>query len=157
MSYPRASIFFGCPSPGVLAEIDDLLDNRLAASSMKSIKSALGHWDQIVATYGWPRIIASDDPTRGAKLATWVCALVRDTTLTASSIGNYVWALRTWMKLQRQADPIFGVVEWHDFMDMASSLCGAPFSFAALVEHHRQRAASVYAASCFLVAVWRTE
>ena len=33
-----------------------------------------------------------------------------------ASISNYVWAFRSWLKFQRQLDPIYGVVDWEDFM-----------------------------------------
>jgi hypothetical protein len=43
--------------------------------------------------------------------------MVRDTDLVANSISNYTWALRSWLQLQRQLDPVFGIVEWQRFMD----------------------------------------
>jgi hypothetical protein len=36
--------------------------------------------------------------------------------LVADSIQTYVWGLRWKMKLEHQADPVFGVMHWHDFM-----------------------------------------
>jgi hypothetical protein len=39
-----------------------------------------------------------------------------DTDLVGASISNYVWAFRSWLKFQRQLDPIYGVVDWEDFM-----------------------------------------
>ena len=116
ITYSRASIYTGLPSARA-TEVDELLDNRLSTSAMRSISAALRHWDAARAPHGWARVIASDDPERGGKLAEYVCRLVRDTTLVASSISNYVWALRSWCKLQRQLDPIFGVIEWADFME----------------------------------------
>jgi hypothetical protein len=41
---------------------------------------------------------------------------VDETELAYASISNYMWALRTWMKFQRQIDPAYGIVEWHDVM-----------------------------------------
>ena len=36
--------------------------------------------------------------------------------LAGSSISNYVWGFRTWLKFQRQLDPVYGIVDWEDFM-----------------------------------------
>ena len=38
--------------------------------------------------------------------------LIEDTELTWQSISNYLWGVRTYMKLQHQADPAYGVVNW---------------------------------------------
>ena len=65
---------------------------------------------------GWDEIIATDDPERGGKLATFVLRMLGDTALVADSIGTYVWALRWKMKLAHQADPVLGVMHWQDFM-----------------------------------------
>ena len=116
VSYARASIFDGLPTDEVRGMVDTVMDNRLSASTMRSISAALVRWDETRSRYGWPRIIVSDDPERGGKLGTFVCDMLRDTTLVANSISNYVWAMRTWMKLQRQLDPAYGVIEWADFM-----------------------------------------
>ena len=116
VTYPRASIYDGLPD-GLAEEVDDLLDNRLSTSAMRSMSAALSHWDDVCAQFGWRRVISSEDPHRGGMLASYVMHLVRDTTLVASSISNYVWALRSWNKLQRQLDPIYGVIEWSDFME----------------------------------------
>ena len=58
----------------------------------------------------------ADDPNRGGKLASFVVFLVQETRIKATSITNYVWALRAWFKFQRQPDPVLGVLEWDDFM-----------------------------------------
>ena len=42
--------------------------------------------------------------------------MAEDTNLVGASISNYVWAFRSWLKFQRQLDPIYGVVDWEDFM-----------------------------------------
>eukprot|EP00964_Phaeocystis_antarctica_P024483 scaffold13708_cov72-Phaeocystis_antarctica.AAC.1 len=42
--------------------------------------------------------------------------MAEDTDLVGASISNYVWAFRSWLKFQRQLDPIYGVVDWEDFM-----------------------------------------
>ena len=115
VQYPRASIYSHLPAD-IADEVDELIDNRLGPSSHSSIRAALGHWDVARAGPGWARIVSTDDEARGSKLAAFVVYLVRKTTLGYSSISNYVWALRTWMKFQRQLDPILGVAEWDDFM-----------------------------------------
>ena len=116
VSYPRASIFTGLPSEDVRESIDSILSDRLSASSHSSIQAALGHWSVVTSRHVWPRVIFADDPMRGGKLATFVSYLVRETEIKATSISNYVWALRQWFKLQHQPDPILGVLEWDDFM-----------------------------------------
>ena len=80
------------------------------------MSAARGHWLIVAERHSWPRIIVADDPLRGGKLATWVAYLVYETELKATSISNYVWALRTWFKWNHQPDPIYGVLEWDDYM-----------------------------------------
>ena len=116
ITYSRASIFTGLPSESVKESIDSIMSDRLSESSHSSISAALGHWSVVALRHVWPRLIAADDPMRGGKLATFVSYLVHETTLKATSISNYVWGLRQWLKLQHLPDPIFGVVEWDDFM-----------------------------------------
>ena len=117
VSYSRASIYAGLPDAASAARVDTLMDNRLSASSLRSVNAALGHWDAARAPHGWPRIIPSDDLLRGGKLAAFALYLVDQTLLGFASISNYLWALRSWMKFQRQIDPAYGIVEWSDFMD----------------------------------------
>ena len=114
VSYTRASVFVGLPDDGVARQLDQALDNRLGSSSHRSVRAALGHWDTLRARHGWARIIATDDVTRGGKLATFLMYFVHDTELSYASISNYIWGLRTWMKFQRQIDPAYGIVEWAD-------------------------------------------
>jgi hypothetical protein len=52
--------------------------------------------------------------------------MVHETELVYASISNYVWALRTWMRFQRQLDPIYGIVEWSDFMGGVEVLTFVP-------------------------------
>ena len=80
------------------------------------MSAALSHWRVVIARYFWPEVIVADDPNRGGKLAAFVVYLVQETTIKATSIANYVWALRAWFKFQRQPDPVLGVLEWDDFM-----------------------------------------
>ena len=114
--YRRASVFVGLPNEGVADQVDEVMDTRLGASAHRSIQAALTHWDVVRARYGWPRLILSDDSERGGKLATFVLYMAEDTKLVGASISNYVWAFRSWLKFQRQLDPIYGVVDWEDFM-----------------------------------------
>ena len=116
VSYPRASIFTGLPTEGVRSSVESIMADRLSASSHASIGAALSHWSVVARRHGWPRVIVADDPLRGGKLSTFVSFLVDETQVKSTSIQNYVWALRAWFKLQRQPDPVYGVLEWDDFM-----------------------------------------
>ena len=126
VSYTRASVFSGLPSSAAGAQVDYILDNRLGASSHASVRSSLAHWDTVRARHGWARIIATDDLSRGGKLATFVLYMVHESELVYSSISNYVWALRAWMRFQRQLDPVYGIMEWSDFMDGVEVLTFVP-------------------------------
>lgn len=55
------------------------------------MNAALAKWDVVVARHGWPRILATDDPERGGRLATFVLYLLDDTELVSASVRNYVW------------------------------------------------------------------
>lgn len=114
--FQRASVFSGVPDVQVMGWLEEVLDNRLGGSSHRSINSALGHWDTIRARFGWERVIKTDDSDRGGKLITFVWHMSENTQIVGSSIQNYVWAFRQWLKSQRQLDPVYGVVEWDDFM-----------------------------------------
>ena len=123
--YTRASIYSDLPSD-VANWVDEIMDNRLGASSHQSIKSALVHWDIVRARYGWARIIATDDLTRGSKLICLGKYFATETELGFSSISNYFWALRSWFKFQRQLDPVYGLAEWDDFMSGMEVLTFVP-------------------------------
>ena len=116
VTYPRASIFIGLPSESVRVSVEAIVSDRLSESSHSSISAALTHWDVVVRRHVWPRLIAADDPMRGGKLATFVSFLVHETELKATSISNYVWALRQYFKFQHLPDPVMGVLDWDDFM-----------------------------------------
>ena len=96
--------------------MESIMADRLSASSHASIGAALSHWSVVARRHGWPRVIVADDPLRGGKLSTFVSFLVDETQVKSTSIQNYVWALRAWFKLQRQPGPVYGVLEWDDFM-----------------------------------------
>ena len=114
--YQRASVFIGLPDDETDEWVGEVMGARLKASSHRSINAALSHWDKAREPHGWPRVIASDDPERGGKMATFVKHMAKDTSIVGSSISNYVWAFRAWLKFQRQLDPVFGVVDWEEFM-----------------------------------------
>ena len=83
----------------------------------------------------WSTIIYSDDVERGGKLVAFVLEMVDDSELQYSSIELYVWGLRTWQKLQFQADPVYGIMGWDDFMAAVKVLTWVP--------HEPHRAASL--------------
>jgi len=49
-----------------------------------------------------------------------VAYLAYETDLVYGSVASYVWGVRTYMKLQRQFDPAYGVVEYDDLMSAAA-------------------------------------
>ena len=113
------------PCTGMLE--DQILDNRLAHASMRSIPHVLDLWDAAREQIGWPRIIPTDDEERGAKLVVFTLYLVDySSDLVYSSIVNYLWVFRSWLKLQHQADPVFGVMGWADFMQAVKVVTWVP-------------------------------
>ena len=116
VTYNRASVFIGLPDDEADDWVGEVMSQRLGSSSHRSISAALARWDVARRDPGWPRIIVSDDPERGGKMATFVRHMAEDTELVGSSIANYVWAFRSWLKFQRQLDPVYGVVDWEEFM-----------------------------------------
>ena len=71
-------------------------------------------------------MIASDDPSRGGKLACFMIYMVDETELAGTSIANYVWALRVYMKHNRQLDPVMGVSEWDDWAKAVAVVAWMP-------------------------------
>ena len=118
VQYPRASLYAGLPA-SMAARLDLVLDNRLSASSMRTVHAAVAHWRPIAAHFGWEEIIATDDPERGGKLSTFLIRLTDNTELVWDSIASYFWGLRWYMRLNRQADPAMGVM---GLTDMTRSL-----------------------------------
>lgn len=123
--YSRASLFMGLPNE-FEPRLNLLLDNRLSASSWRTVAAGMKRWRASANRWNWPVIIPSDDPNRGGKLVAFVLELVDDTDLVYASIENYVWGVRNWMKLQHQADPVFGIMQWDDFMLAVKVLTWAP-------------------------------
>jgi hypothetical protein len=114
--YTRAMLYEGLPAHNV-ALLDELMGNVLATASMTKVDIAFEkYWKPIAEAYGWPEIIETDDPERGGKLVTFVLKLLEDKRLVADSIQSYVWGLRWKMKLAHQADPVYGLMNWHHFM-----------------------------------------
>jgi hypothetical protein len=118
-TYEAVSIYHDLPASCV-AQLDLLLDNRLTVSSRRTVSAALTHWDVVCDRHGWDRTILSMDKARGSKLAAFLTYLAYETELAYASISGYMWGLRTHMKLQRQFDPAFGVVEYDDMMTAAA-------------------------------------
>ena len=123
--YTRASLFQGLP-PGALERLEQVLDNRLSDSSWRTVRAGLTRWRQYCASEGFEPILPSDDPDRGGKLVGFVLLMLVETQLVYASIEHYVWGVRTWMKLQHQLDPVYGVVGWSDFMDAIKVLAWVP-------------------------------
>ena len=116
VQYGRASVFIGLPDEQADSWVGEVMSERLQPSSHRSISAALARWDAARQAPGWARLIESDDPERGGKLATFVMHMAEDTELVGASIANYVWAFRAWLKFQRQLDPVYGIVDWEEFM-----------------------------------------
>ena len=121
----RSTLFDGLP-PEFAAPLDQVLDNRLAPSSMRKVRRAAKVWCVFAAEQGWPALLRSDDPHRGAKLAAFVLMLVMTTKLVYTSISKYMWGLATWCILQRQADPRIGVEGFKSFMNSIKVLTFVP-------------------------------
>ena len=115
VSYSRSSVFLGLPSV-FTDQLETVLDNRFSSSSWRTIKSGVKLWREVAATYEWSPIIATDDVHRGGKLSAFVLTLAFDTDLVWGSIEAYTWGMRSWMRLQHQADPALGVMGYDDLM-----------------------------------------
>ena len=116
MSVPhsRASIWDGLPGE-CHSRVEQLMDRRLGASSLRSMSAALKLWMAVCTMYFFDPVIRTDDSLRGGQVVAFVMHMVADTEFVWASIENYVWAWREWMVLQRQADPIMGVMGWDRF------------------------------------------
>jgi hypothetical protein len=123
---PRASIYSGLPTTGMEAVLDEIMDHRLAGSTQSVVKTALTHWEKVCAMYHWNKVIATDDPDRGGKLASFAVYMVRETELAASTIKQYLWGVRTFMKFCRQVDPVEGLFDWPDLTRAISVVAWVP-------------------------------
>ena len=108
-------LFDGLPS-SLTARLEDIMDMRLTPSSMRTVNSAVAIWRVVAARFGWPVVIKTDEAQRAARLVAFVMHMMDDTSLSYKSISAYVWGLRQFMLLQHQADPVFGVASWREFM-----------------------------------------
>ena len=75
VSFPRASIYVGLPV-AMVDRVSHLMNTRLAASSQRTVNSALVKWREVCRIHGWPELILSDDPNRGGKLASGTGILI---------------------------------------------------------------------------------
>ena len=113
--YARSLLFDGLPEEW-MGRLQDVLDMRLSASSMRTLEAGMRVWRLVAEKYGWETIISTDDRRRAAKLATLVLYMLDETTLAYGSISLYLWGMRQHMVLHRQADPIYGVPNWREFI-----------------------------------------
>ena len=125
LSYSHASIFDGLPRE-MMGAVEQVMDNRLSASSWRTVKGGVKIWREVAERHDWPVIIASEDPTRGGKLAAFVMHMVQNTELVYGSIEKYVWGVRSYMQVYYEADPIMGVRHWENFMASVKVLTWAP-------------------------------
>jgi len=79
-AYRAVSIYAALPS-GCVHHVDMLLDNRLTASSRRTVDAAVAHWRVVCERNGWELIIVSNDEERGSKLAAFVAYLAYETDL----------------------------------------------------------------------------
>ena len=114
LSYSRASIYEGLPA-SLVDSMHGVMDNRLSSSSWRTVSAAVSIWFVVCALYGWDRILRTDDPRRGGKLAAFVLHMTTRTMLVFGTIEQYVWGVRVWMQSQMVVDPLMGVLFWkHD-------------------------------------------
>ena len=118
LGFYTTDLFNGLPAE-LATRADEVLDNRLSPSSMRTVMAGFKYWSVVAVKHGWDYIIQTGDLERGAKLVALTSHMLDDTTLVGASIENYVWGVCTWMKLQHQADPRRGVVGWDDWMKAA--------------------------------------
>ena len=134
LSYSRASIYDGLP--GSLTDVmHEVMDNRLSSSSWRTVSAGVAIWGTVCAAYGWERVLRTDDPLRGGKLAAFVLHMTTKTTLVYGSIENYVWGVRVWMQSQMVVDPIMGVLFWPNFMQAIKVLTWVPGEPRRAVPH----------------------
>ena len=106
--------------------MDQLMDTRLAPSSMRTVNSGMQHYKAAALAYDLPDVIFRNDPSRGSYLAMFVLHMLIDTDIIFASIEKYVWGVCTFMKLQHQPDPRHGVMQWGDFMSSVKVVSHVP-------------------------------
>ena len=116
ISYPRCSIWNGLDKyPEARDRTEEIMDSRLATKSMGTVQTAADRWQAFCISIGIDPVIMTDDPERGCKMVLWGNSMCDDTSLVYKSIQNYFWGMRTWHKLQHEADPALGVMQWEDY------------------------------------------
>ena len=134
LTYSRASIYDGLPD-GLLGTMHDVMDNRLSSSSWRTVSAGVAIWTTVCSLYGWERILRTDDPRRGGKLAAFVLHMTTTTTLVYGTIEQYVWGVRVWMQSQMVVDPLMGVLFWATFMQAIKVLTWVPGEPRRAVPH----------------------
>ena len=125
LSYARTSIFTGMPD-GLRTTVESIMDSRLSESSWRTVRAGHKRWLVTCAARGFTRVIETDDPERGQKLAAFVVDILTDTSYVWSTISQYVWGVRVWQQSQGHADPIMGVLGWDTFMQGVRVLSWVP-------------------------------
>lgn len=125
ISYEFTTIYEGLP-PECESMLDEVMDNRLAVSSRGKMLSGYNRWKIFCDEQGWVPLLVTGDKRRGGRFVAWVLQMKEDTELVYSSISSYVWGVRTWHVLQHQADPIYGVMHWREFMSGIAVLTAVP-------------------------------
>jgi len=134
LTYSRASIYDGLPG-GLLGTMHDVMDNRLSSSSWRTVSAGVAIWTTVCSLYGWERILRTDDPRRGGKLAAFVLHMTTTMTLVYGTIEQYVWGVRVWMQSQMVVDPLMGVLFWATFMQAIKVLTWVPGEPRRAVPH----------------------
>ena len=123
--YTRTSIFTGMPDD-LRTHVVDIMDARLSESTWRTVRAGVKRWWVTCANRRFARVISTDDPERGAKLAAFVFDLITTTPLRGSTIVQYVYGVRVWNQAQGMADPIMGVDGWEHYMKGVEVLTWAP-------------------------------
>ena len=134
LTYSRASIYDGLPA-ALVDVMHGVMDNRLSSSSWRTVSAGVAIWCTVCALYGWERILRTDDPRRGGKLAAFVLHMTTKTRLVYGSIEQYVWGVRVWMQSQMVVDPLMGVLFWASFMQAIKVLTWVPGEPRRAVPH----------------------
>ena len=88
--------------------------------------TGVARWSAHCQQYGWDPLMPSGFSERGGRMASWILSMVDDTSLTAGSIGTYLWGMRAWHVLQHQDDPAFGVHNWRSLTQAVAVLTATP-------------------------------
>ena len=78
--YTRTSIFTGMPDD-LRTHVVDIMDARLSESTWRTVRAGVKRWWVTCANRRFARVISTDDPERGAKLAAFVFDLIITTPL----------------------------------------------------------------------------